>query len=219
MKKYCLIAILSILAISAFGQTSTAPINFYSTTVDALSRTVTFNIGYTSAQNFGVDDGTGYPVDSFQLWIDPDAPSALDRAQLNVVGALAGSKQTIISMNSYLTTGMLQAVTVQAPDYVGPRTSDGWGADAGSFALGIGADHAAHLTVPFSVLQSSNGHCYYSLMILHDGAMMGERVFEGATGIFYTAPFPTAVPETSTWALALAGFACVVWLRRRRSGA
>ena len=215
MKKYWLTALLALVSIPEFCQAADPSFSFYSAAVDSLNRTVTFNIGFTSEQSFELDDGYGSPLDSFQLWVDPDAGSALDRAQSHVVGLLNDSRQTIISMRSYLNTGLLDAVVVQAPDYAGPRTPDGWGSLAGSFALSVTADHAAHVTVPFSVLQTTNGHCYYSLMVLHEGALQ-YRVLDGVSGVLYTSPYPEPVPEPSTWAMSGAGLALLVFLRKRR---
>jgi len=214
MKKYWLASLLALLCIPAFSQTAEPTLSFYSASVDAFTRTVTFNIGFTTEQSFNQDDGYGSPLDSFQLWIDPDAGSALDRAQGHVIGWLNNSRQTILSMRSYLSTGLLDAVMVQAPDYVGPRSPDGWGSTAGSFALSVTPDHAAHVTVPFSVLQTNNGHCFYSLMVLHEGAVQ-YRVLDGVTDVLYAAPFPQPVPEPSTWAMVGAGLLVLAFLRKR----
>jgi hypothetical protein len=214
MKKYWLASLLALLWIPAFSQVTEPTFSFYSSAVDAINRTVTFNIGFTAEQNFNLDDGYGLPQDSFQLWVDPDAGSAIDRAQGHVIGWLNNSRQTILSMRSYLNTGLLDAVTVQSPDYMGPRSPDGWGSAAGSFALSITPDHAAHVTVPFSVLQTNNGHCFYSLMVLHEGSVQ-YRVLDGVTDVLYTAPFPEPVPEPSTWAMAGAGLLLLAFLRKR----
>lgn len=209
MKKYLLALICACMVIPAFAQTDDAPFSFYSATVDSAARTVTFNIGYLTPQSFDVNDGNGLPLDSFQLWADPNGATALQRAEDHLMGTLTGSYQLMISMRPYLSTGLLQAVAVESTTYAGARTADGWGSDAGTLALSVTSDHAAHVTVPFSLLHTDDGHVFYSFAALHDGSIQ-YRVLDGVSGVVYDAPFLIPVPEPSTGAMAAVGVLMVL---------
>jgi hypothetical protein len=196
------------LALAFCGSAAAAPdltFSGYSAIVDPGGESVTFTVRFTGLPDFYTTNRDGQVKDSFAFWVDPDAPVAYDRSLDHYTGALPGTKQTFIASATIDQVGLLQGSWVQdSTTYSGPLGANGWGSVQGYYdyeRLG----RSVSFDVPLASLQDTDGHFYYSLMVLRYGAAEGDVIYNGVSGERYRAPFPAPVPEPSTFALLLTG--------------
>ena len=153
--------------------------------------------------------GTGWVADSVSAPNDPSADSP-------VTFTVASGQHDIFSLTDAFVPGDVYSVTVGGVTTISTFTSY-----PGTFPLGLGASpstyDAAWADNTFSHLQLGFGAGDYSLSILGDGAGgfpagFAFRLDSGTLSV-------SAVPEPSTWAMMVLGFAGVGFMAYRRKPA
>jgi hypothetical protein len=153
--------------------------------------------------------GTGWVEDTITTANAPSTGSP-------VTFTVAAGQSDIFSLTDAFMPGDVYTVTVGGVTSISTFTSY-----PGTFPLGLGASpstyDAAWTDNSFSHLQLGFDAGTYSLSITGDGAGgipagFAYRLDPGSLTV-------SAVPETSTWAMMILGFAGIGFMARRRSGA
>jgi hypothetical protein len=187
---------------------------WYSTSVDSASSTATFLVKFDSAPDLFTADEFGRQADSFQFWVDSEAPDAIARTYGALSGDLPPDTQTVISAQEIPSLNQLEIIWPKPLTWSGPRDRGGWGSIEGHMPYTLTPDNVLSFNVPLSLLRDMDGKFYYTFETYQYGAWGGVD-YSGVSGKYYSVP---AVPEPSAAALFFVGLSMLMACTRRRAG-
>lgn len=162
---------------------------WYGATVDVAASTATFTVQFDKAVDMLTVDEVGNLADSFQFWVDSEAPDPLGRTYEALFGNLPATTQHVIAMGPAPNT--LEAIWVQPLDAPGPRDNGGWGSVEATLPFVISATNRLTFTLPWSAIRETDGTFYYAFETYEFGGW-GGQTFEGISGRVYEVPEPSA---------------------------
>lgn len=186
---------------------------WYSTSVDLASSTATFSVQFDSTPDLFTVDEYRRQADSFQYWVDSEAPDPIGRTYAALFGELPPDTQTVISAQEIPTLNQLEFIWVKPLSWPGPRSSGGWGSIEGHRPYTLTADNVLSFDVPLCLLRDCDGTFYYAFETYQFGAS-GGVIYSGVSGEFYSVP---AIPEPSAAILLLLGLGMITPCMRRRA--
>lgn len=163
---------------------------WYGTTVDAINATATFTIQLERALDMVSVDEAGHQADTFQFWVDSEAPDPIGRSYDALFGTAPATTQHVLAVGPALNT--LEAIWVMPLSEPGERDNGGWGAIDATLPFIVSATNVLTFTLPWSAIRETDGIFYYAFQTYESGAW-GGYTFEGVSGMSYELPEPSAL--------------------------